>query len=278
VRASHRQISRATSAALVIFALAAALVGCAAPRAHGILPLPTDVKVDYQLGGSYPPPAGVQIVTRDSTSRPAPGLYNICYVNGFQTQSQDRKFWLTKHPTLVLRGANRQPVFDPGWPDEMLLDVSTSAKRAAIAAVQDGTVDRCEAKGFQAVEFDNLDSYSRSHHLLTLGEDIAMARLFVNRAHADGLAAGQKNTPELGGRGRNDVQFDFAVAEECYRYDECAQYTRVYGARVIDIEYTDDLRGTFAQACTSKSTPMMTILRDVNLLTPVSKAYVYEAC
>jgi hypothetical protein len=261
-----------------VIAAAMTLAGCASGTGRAIQPLPTGVKVDYQLGGSYPPPAGVRIVTRDSTSRPVAGLYNICYINGFQTQSEDRRFWLAKHPTLVLRTAGEAPIFDPGWPDEMILDVSTAAKRAAIAAVQDATIDLCEKKGFQAVEFDNLDSYSRSHHLLTLGDDIAMAKLLVAHAHADGLAAGQKNTPELGKRGRDDIHFDFAVAEECYRYDECASYTRVYGARVIDIEYTDDLRGTFAQDCAAKSIPAMTILRDVDLVPPSSKDYVYKAC
>jgi hypothetical protein len=263
---------------VLVGGLIAGLFGCAAATVHGIQPLPTGVKFDYQLGGSYAPPAGVKIVTRDSTSRPVPGLYNICYINGFQTQSEDKKFWLTQHPTLILRYSNGQPVFDPGWPDEMLLDVSTAGKRAAIAGVLGATVDRCKAKGFQAVEFDNLDSYSRSRHLLTLGDDIAMARLFVDRAHADDLAAGQKNTPELGSRGRESIHFDFAVSEECYRYDECASYTKVYGARVIDIEYTDDMRGTFASDCASKSIPPMTILRDVELVTPRSKHYVYEAC
>lgn len=265
-------------------AVLTALFGCASAgsvpvvSADGIHELPTGVKFDYQLGGSYTPPAGVEIVTRDSTSKPAVGLYNICYINGFQTQSEDKSFWLTKHPTLVLRGSSGTPIHDPGWPDEMILDVSTAAKRAAIATVMDKTIDLCKAKGFNAVEFDNLDSYSRSHNLFSLADDVAEAELLVSRAHADHLAAGQKNTPELGSRGRDQIHFDFAVAEECYRYDECASYTRVYGARVLDIEYTDDLRGTFTSDCASKSIPPMTILRDVDLVTLSSKHYVYRSC
>ena len=252
------------------------LSGCGA--GDSISQLPTGVAFDYQLGGSYPPPPGVKILTRDSTAAPVHGLYNICYVNGFQTQGGDRTMWLAKHPSLVLRSATGKPVFDPGWPDEMILDVGTAAKRSAIASVLGATIDRCRAKGFQAVEFDNLDSYSRSHHAFTLASDIAMAMLFAERAHADGLAAGQKNTAELGSRGRDRVHFDFAVAEECYRYDECAAYTRVYGARVLDIEYTDDLRGTFAQDCAAASIPRMTILRDRDLLPAGSKRYVYQRC
>jgi hypothetical protein len=267
-----------------------ALVGCSSMLEVGgpiaktsattpaITPLPTGAKFDYQLGGDYTPPAGVTIVTRDSTGTPAAGLYNICYINAFQTQSEDKKFWLTKHPSLVLRTKSGKPIFDPGWPDEMILDVSTATKRAKIAAIQDTTIDLCMTKGFNAVEFDNLDSYSRSHKKFTLSADISEAMLLTAHAHSDGLAAGQKNTTELGSKGKDVIGFDFAMAEECYKYDECDAYTSVYGASVIDVEYTDDLRGTFAHDCAAPSIPAMTILRDVNLVTPSSKHYVYESC
>jgi hypothetical protein len=279
MRASRRWLS------LVAVLSAVALVGCSAGGTPGgtpgIKPLPTGAKFDYQLGGSYPPPTGVTIVTRDSTSTPADGAYNICYLNAFQTQPDQQNFWLAKHPSLVLRSSHGNPVIDPGWPGEMILDVATAAKRAAIATLQDRTIDLCAHKGFDAVEFDNLDSYSRSRHAFGLSADIAMAKLLVARAHADGLAAGQKNTTELGSRGKTEIGFDFAVAEECYRYDECAGYTKVYGARVLDIEYADDLRGTFAHDCETPlipPIPPMAILRDVDLVTPKSKDYVYESC
>ena len=43
---------------------------------------PPGTIVDYQLGGAYPPPpVAVGGVARDSTDRPAPGLYNICYAD-----------------------------------------------------------------------------------------------------------------------------------------------------------------------------------------------------
>ncbi len=73
----------------------------ALPPANGML--------DYQLGGAYTPPAGVVVVSRDRTASPAPGIYNICYVNGFQTQSDERSFWLTEHPELLLRDASGDP-------------------------------------------------------------------------------------------------------------------------------------------------------------------------
>lgn len=281
-----RSILRPLAAAALAAGLLASAVGCAsstaataptAPTAASAparvtLP-PTSGAFDYQLGGTYRPPSGVTVVTRDSTSDPAPGVYSICYVNGFQTQPG-----VSWPSDLYLHTASGAPLVDPGWPDEHIIDISTAAKRSAAAARLGKTIDSCARKGFRAVEFDNLDSYSRSKGQLTLDDSIAFATLLVARAHEQHLAASQKNTAELGSRGRDDVGFDFATTEECDRYSECGTFTKVYGPHVVDIEYTDDLRGTFAKVCARKATPSMTILRDRDLVAKGEKAYVYRAC
>src|SRR5262245_45079551 len=65
----------------------------------GTLRLPeANAPFDYQLGGAYDPPADVEVLSRDRTDAPAPGLYNVCYVNGFQAQPGDEDFWLEEHP------------------------------------------------------------------------------------------------------------------------------------------------------------------------------------
>ena len=96
-------------------------------------------------------------------------------------------------------------------------------------------------------------------------------------AHQHGLAAVQKNTPQLGSRGRDLIGFDFAVAEECDTYRECGRYTEIYGSRVIDIEYTDDVRGSFSAVCT-RSPVADTILRDRDLTPRGSARHVYRHC
>ena len=249
--------------------------------------LPTDVAADYQLGGSYDPPTGVGIVARDSSEYPAEGLYSICYVNGFQSQPQDAELWLTEYPELLLRypdGSDAdgavagEPVIDANWPDEMIFDTSTEANRVAIAAVIGETIAQCGERGFDAVEFDNLDSWSRSDGALTLDDSIALASLLVARSTEAGLAAGQKNSAELGSRGREEAGFVFAVSEECAAFDECAAYSDVYGTNVIDIEYTDEVDVDFAELCADPSHLPLTILRDRNLVTPDNPDYVYESC
>jgi hypothetical protein len=220
----------------------------------------------------------VTIVERDSTSRPASGTYGICYVNGFQTQPEDADRWTGSHPGALLRDDAGQPVSDPGWPDEMLLDTSTASARAEIVTVLTRTIARCGDRGFDAVEFDNLDSWTRSHGALTRAGNLALAEALVRVAHEHGLAAAQKNTPQLGTAGKRDAGFDFAAAEECVQYDECGAYTEVYGDRVIDIEYSDDTERSWSSVCALDDRPAMTILRDRELVPRSDEAYEFEHC
>jgi hypothetical protein len=245
--------------------------GDAGPAPELALP-PANAGFDYQLGGAYAPPAGVAIVSRDRLESPASGLYNLCYVNGFQVQPDDESFWLSEHPELVLRDASGDPVIDPDW-DEMLLDPSTPAKREAIATIVGGWIARCAADGFDAVEIDNLDSYSRSGGRLTEDHAVALMRLFADAAHAGGMAIAQKNSTELLGR-RAEMATDFAVAEECNRYDECADYVSAYGDAVLVIEYR---RADFDAGC-ADFPGLSIVLRDLDLVTPSSADYVYDGC
>jgi hypothetical protein len=233
-----------------------------------VLP-PADAPFDYQLGGAYSPPAGVRIVTRDRTERPAAGLYNICYLNGFQVQPGEDSTW---DPMLILRDAAGRPVIDPDW-DEALLDVSTDAKRRAIAAVIAGWIARCATDGYQAVEIDNLDSFSRSGGRLSANDAVATMRLFADAAHARGLPIAQKNSAELVAR-RAEMATDFVVAEECNRYSECGDYTAAYGDHVLVIEYR---RADFDTGC--RAFPRLSIvLRDLNLVPAGRPGYVFDGC
>ncbi|MGC4175876.1 endo alpha-1,4 polygalactosaminidase [Demequina sp.] len=234
-----------------------------------IVQLPPDGGLDYQLGGAYEPPDGTAIVARDSTDTPAPGLYNICYLNGFQSQPGEAGKW----DGLLLEDANG-PVTDPGWPDEFLLDTSTPQNRKAIAEALEPLMIGCQEAGFQAVEFDNLDSYTRSDGALTQDDNLALAAEFVEIAHRAGLAAGQKNGAEIVAEGAARG-FDFAVTEECGHYDECGVYQEHY-ATVLNIEYgTAD---EFRALCEAGTLPPQTVRRDRNLATPSDSEYVFERC
>lgn len=233
---------------------------------------PANAAFDYQLGAAYPPPAGVIIVSRDRTATPAAGLYNVCYVNGFQIQPDEEQMWLDQYPDLILRDNQGNPVIDTDW-NEMLLDVSTAAKRTAIAGIVGDWIAGCATDGFDAVEIDNLDSYSRSGGRLAEADAVAMMRMLADAAHAHQMPVAQKNSTALLGR-RSDMATDFAVAEECNRYNECTDYTAVYGDAVLLIEYR---RSDFDAGC--REFPQLSIvLRDLDLVSNQQAGYVYDGC
>ncbi|MCX6501583.1 MAG: endo alpha-1,4 polygalactosaminidase [Microbacterium sp.] len=251
------------------------LAGCT-PSSPAIDLPPVGAAPDYQLGGAYDPDPRVEIIARDRTEHPAEGAYSICCLNGFQTQPGERDLWSDDQ---VLRDPDTgDDVIDPDWPDEVLLDTRTDAGREAIADRVGEWIRGCADAGFDAVEFDNLDSYTRSNGLLTFDDNLGLARMLVDAAHAVGLAAAQKNAAEDAARLHADAGFDFAVVEECAAYDECGSYTDVYGDRVIDIEYTDELPRPFTDVCADESVPASVVLRDRGLVTPDAAEYVFELC
>ncbi|MFF3394270.1 endo alpha-1,4 polygalactosaminidase [Streptomyces sp. NPDC002669] len=232
---------------------------------------PAHAGFDYQLGAPYPPPAGVSVVARDHTERPAPGIYNICYVNAFQAQPGAEKEW---DADLLLRDGAGEVVMDEEW-GEAMLDVRTAAKRERIARKVNAWIDACAAKGYRAVDPDNYDSYTRAPRgLLTADDAKAFLSLLADHAHAKGLAIGQKNTAELAPF-RKEVGADFAVVEECGQYDECGDYTAAFGDHVLVIEYTGP---GMARACEGWGDRIGIVRRDLDLVARGQEGYHYGTC
>ncbi len=212
--------------------------------------------------------SAVAIVDRDSSEPAVSGKYNICYINAFQAQPDATAWWKANHDDLLLKTAAGKYVVDSGW-NENVLDTRTAAKRTALAAIVNGWIDDCKAKGYQAIEPDNLDSWDRSKGLITKANNIAFATLLAQHAHSIGLAIAQKNASEIANEGKNQVGFDFAIAEECQRYSgefgakECDDYMHYYGNNLIEIEYNDN-GGTssYNAACTARGASISITYRD----------------
>ncbi len=104
---------------------------------------------------------------------------------------------------------------------------------------------------------------------------MAFAKLLIRDAHQARLAIAQKNTPELSAK---HLGFDFAVAEECEVYRECGAYTKTYGRRVIEIEYTDNGRQAYERACAARSGDISIMLRDRDVVPRGAAGYVHQTC
>ena len=286
---SRRPPSRRPRGALVASALVAAQLGIAAalPTAAGAYaPPPANSGFDYQIGGDYPLPAGVEIVSRDwfSGAPAGGGTYSICYVNGFQTQADERGTDRPdEHRNWPRRLVLERLGDDPSWGGEYLVDLSSAARRERAARWVRQMVAGCAEQGFDAVEFDNLDSWTRFDgtplaRRVPFGrrEAVAYAELLADIAHGLDLAVAQKNTTQLSRRqSRERIGFDFAIAEQCGRYRECGTYRRLFGDLVIDVEYR---RRDFRRACKQEGAALSIVLRDVGVSRPGARAYRYDAC
>jgi Glycoside-hydrolase family GH114 len=276
-------------AALAAVLLLTALNGGGEPVAAGTAPsfAPPEPNAgfDYQIGGDYELPVGVTVVSRDWFSGRAADepVYSICYVNAFQTQDNEpgvnrpdeRSNWPKR---LVLKKLGD----DPHWGGEYLVDVSSAKKRRRAARWVKRMVRGCARGGFEAVEYDNLDSWTRFDgtplaRKVPFGKRDALrfAKRLANLAHARGLAVGQKNTADITVKQSRRVGFDFAIAEECARYRECDRYQRVYDDGVIEIEYR---RKDFDKGCAQAGDELSIVLRDRQVRTPGSPRYRYDAC
>jgi hypothetical protein len=122
-----------------------------------------------------------------------------------------------------------------GYPDERWLDIRTIG---ALAPVLRKRFDLCRRKGFDAVEPDNLAGYeNKTGFPLSARDQLRFNRWVAREVHRRGMAVALKNDPEQVRRLVGN--FDFAVVEECFGYDECEKYSPFVeaGKAVFSAEY-----------------------------------------
>jgi hypothetical protein len=122
-----------------------------------------------------------------------------------------------------------------GWPGERWLDIR---RLDVLGPILEKRLDQCQAKGFDGVEFDNVEGYANpSGFNLTRANQLAFNRWLADAAHDHGLSVGLKNA--LGLAVELEPDFDFAIVEQCFFYHECG-LTKPFvdvGKSVIVVEY-----------------------------------------
>jgi hypothetical protein len=123
-----------------------------------------------------------------------------------------------------------------GWPGEKWLDIRRLDVLRPIMAKR---MDMCAAKGFDAVDPDNVDGYTQETGFkITAADQLDYNRMLARMAHGRGMLVGLKNdTDQVRALVSN---FDFSVVESCFRYTECGRYSPFVeaGKAVIAIEYS----------------------------------------
>lgn len=146
-----------------------------------------------------------------------------------------------------------------GWAGERWLDIRAVDVLLPIMAAR---MDTCKEKGFVGVDPDNTDGFIQDSGFdISAQDQIAYQRALAREAHARGLAIGLKNDPDQLPELAEDV--DFAVNEECVKYEECDKYTDFLnsGKPVFHIEY----KGTPDMVCPGRPVGMSTVIKDLKL-------------
>jgi len=146
-----------------------------------------------------------------------------------------------------------------GWKGEKWLDIRQIEKLAPILRAR---LDLCQAKGFDAVEPDNMEIHTNNTGFpISYHDQLTYALWLADEAHQRGLAIGVKNASD-------QVQdlishFDFAITEDAFFYGWAEKMNPFIaaGKAVFAAEYTD-LSGNFEAYCqTSKNLKFSTILK-----------------
>jgi hypothetical protein len=183
-------------------------------------PIDTSFDVDMYDVDGFEVPRGVVSRLHDD------GSAVVCYISA---GSWER--WrpdADRFPEHVLGRSN-------GWPGERWLDIR---RRAVLRPIMERRLDMCAHKGFDAVEFDNVDGYAnRTGFPLTGADQLRFDVMLANEAHRRGLSALLKN--DLGQVRTLLPYFDAALNEQCHQYDECGRLDAFVeaGKAVFGVEY-----------------------------------------
>ncbi len=150
-----------------------------------------------------------------------------------------------------------------GWPGEKWLDIR---RIDLLAPIMLSRLDLCAAKGFDAIEPDNMQIWDSDTGFPLIDSDqLRYARWLADEAHKRGLAIGQKNAPD---QTKELVEaFDFAITEDAFYYawaEDMLPYIQA-NKPVFAAEYTD-LGGDFEVFCRrSRELGFSTILKHRDL-------------
>jgi hypothetical protein len=122
-----------------------------------------------------------------------------------------------------------------GWPGERWLDVR---RIRLLAPIMKARMHLCVRKGFDGIEFDNVDGYANDTGFeITAGQQLCYNIWLANQAHRRGLSVALKN--DLDQAEHLLPYFDYALNEECFTHDECDLLTPFVeaGKAVFGVEY-----------------------------------------
>jgi hypothetical protein len=154
------------------------------------------------------------------------GVLCVAYFSGgtaedWRPDIHDLSHWALGHPL-------------EDWNGERWLDI----RHPTVWSVMQARIQLAAERGFDGVEFDNVDLHEQDSGFSLLDTDnLAWCRMLANEAHRQGLFAILKNNP---GQVPALVDyFDLALNEQCHETGECSAYQPFVqaGKPVLNAEY-----------------------------------------
>jgi hypothetical protein len=157
-----------------------------------------------------------------------------------------------------------------GWPGEKWLDIR---RMELLAPIMRARLDLCTAKGFDAVEPDNMDIHGADTGFpIGYQDQLKYVLWLAEEAHQRGLAIGIKNAadqlPDL------IEHFDFAIVEDYFFYHMEEKMVPLIeaGKPVFAAEY-DDTGVDFASACRKAWQLRFSVIQKHRILTSYRVAF-----
>ena len=196
---------------------------CEAPAAGGACVTPEvfdiDLYVDTKVSGD-----GTFVVNTAAVDAiHAAGGHAICYLDAGDAETYRPDYLRFVHFDRSCGGCLIGNPFSQVFPDEFFLNINNDeGQRAFILKVNRARVQKCADTGFDAVEWDIIDTFEDSHsgfHISYRSQLMFNTRL-ANMAHHYGMSVAMKNDPSQ----VKDLlpYFDFAIVEECFQYHFCS--------------------------------------------------------
>jgi len=183
------------------------------------------------------------------------GAKVICYINVGAAEN-----WRSDYGSFP---ASVQGAAVGGFPGEYWLDIS---QLSVLEPIMTARMQMCAAKGFDAIEPDNVDGYTNTTGFaLTAADQLIYNEWIATEAHSLGLSVGLKN--DVGQTEQLEPYFDWALTEECNLDQECGTeywFTQANKA-VFNAEYIDDGESTAAFCPADATAHLNGALYDINL-------------
>lgn len=153
----------------------------------------------------------------------------VCYINvgAYENWRPDA----ASFPTQTIGAAYS------GWPGESWLDIR---RIDLLGPIMQARLDMCAAKGFDAVEPDNIEGFENATGFpLSAADQIVYNTWLAALVHDRHMAIALKNDATQAAQLLG--VYDFALTEDCWNQGWCAQLAPFHaaGKAVITVEYTD---------------------------------------